>query len=161
MDVEIGRSKMPKPNKSLTMAQLLDYCSSAGLLHIAVDAEDAVYTVIPSSAGVRILLLKLDAAHQVLLIHAGNLLKVSPQRRPTVAMAAAHINSKVLLGAFYLDLKDGELAYDLPIPCFDTTFSKNTLLHCIKIVVNTLEQYMDALQRLCDGLEQVDEVIEL
>lgn len=144
----------------VSLVRLAEHCRALDLRPTDV-GEGALLCVLPHAHGPRPLVLALDAERQVVCFDLPALLQAPPQRRGTVAAVGMHVNYSLLLGAFRLDLRDGELAFGLRVPYREAGFGRAQFEHCISAIGWTLDQHLPSLLRACWGREEAEEILGL
>ncbi len=145
----------------VTFAQLVELIDSLGVPHQEHESDQVVVAALPGRQGGHLVLVRLLADREVVSLRAGGLAEVSADRRPAVGQAAGHVNARILLGAFSLDLTDGELVFDLPIPYGGVGIGAEQLGRCLASIAWTLDTFLPRLLRLAWTDEAVEDVLEL
>src|SRR5947209_6127799 len=130
-----------------TLASASAYLEEHRVLHRVDEEQASVTATLFLNQGAYRLVLVADHPEDVQLI-LPFLLTVPAERRSVVAQVAAHVNSAIRLGSFCLDLRDGELRLDLPLP-IDGALPPALLERGLGAIAWTLDTYMPALQRAC------------
>ena len=145
----------------VSFAQLVEYCAAQRLPYQAHEADGVVIMALPGAQGTYVVSFRLIEERDVVLVRASSLLTVPPERRAVLAQAACHVNSRILLGAFGLDLTNGTLGLDLPLPYDGVGLSPVQVERCLAAIGWTLDTHLPTLQRLCWTQETVEEALGL
>lgn len=144
-----------------TLEQLSQYCHAGHVPHtLLMDENRLVGALFTAQATYRFTML-LDCEREVLSVRAGFLMQVPPNRRAEIAQAGMHANQRLLLGAFYLDLTDGELGFDLVVPYTSTGLSEPQVLQCLGLMGGALHHYTPIFKRLADTDARVSDVFDI
>lgn len=144
----------------VTLEQVAEYCTQLDLMH-RIDAERRwVNATLVTRHGAHLLSVRVDS-RQVLVLHVAGLLMVPAERRRVVAHGLSHINYALLLGAFALDLTDGEVTFHLPIPFRGMEVCFDQVAQSLSAIAWTLNNYLPQIQQLCWGSASVEEVLGL
>jgi hypothetical protein len=80
------------------------------------------------------------AAREVLLFLVPHIVYVERGRRTEFADILSKLNWDVLLGAFEMDHRDGEVRYKIALPTDDAVITDEQIGHCIEALWGTLEE---------------------
>lgn len=131
-------------------------------LPVAADEDhQVVVTALPTEIGLHALAVRAHAEAAAVEFRLGFLAQVPEARRAAVAQAAAHVDCELLLGAFYVDLRDGELGFCVTLPCGEAGINEQHVLCYLATAAGSLQRHLPALNRLCWGGESVEEVLGL
>lgn len=135
-------------------------CLAQGHIPLTVH-EDGIDAVLLTQEGNFRFRISLNAEPMALILRAPFLMKVPPERRGVVAQAAMHMNQRMLAGGFYLDNADGELGFDLSVPCGGTDLSDEQILTCVGILGGAVVQLTPALRLLATTTGTLEDVFDL
>jgi hypothetical protein len=145
----------------VTFAQVVSHCGALGLPHQVHEGDNLVLVGMPGQQGTYLVGFRLWEERAALVARAGRVLTVPSERRAALAQAACHINARILLGAFCLDLEEGALSLELAVPYDGVGLSAAQVERCLAAIGWTLDTYLPTLQRLCWTPETAEEALGL
>jgi len=140
---------------------LLRCLEATGLPFSVADAPQHLLGILPTRLGTQMVVASLDLERQVVVLRAPRLVLVPPERRAEVARAALYANFQLLLGGFALDLQDGELLFQLTVPCLEVGLAPAQIGHCLRAIAWSLSEYLPALLRLSWSPATVEDVLDI
>ena len=106
------------------------------------------------------LLIRVDWEAEKIRVTSPMTFKMKEDKRVIGTMAVAIINYALSVGAFSMNMSDGEIVYDLNTPYIDSTLTEDVYESLIDLTVNTVDNYNDRLFAMNMGLLDVDEFME-
>ena len=135
-------------NSVLTIDQLAACFQALGLCFEVDPAADLVVLPWHTDQGNYLLLWHVDSRAHILRIQAGRLLMVPSERQEAEAQAVAQMNLGLRCGAFYLDLRDGELGFQLTMPCYEVPLTPALVGQTLVLIGTMLDGALPVFQRL-------------
>ena len=104
-----------------------------------------------------------DAGSGFLLFIAAEYLEVPPDSPSVDEMAKVllHINRKILLGAFAMDLRDGEVSFGITVPLDGEEISAHVVERCVSALAVTIDGHWPVLNRVLWGGCSAEEALGL
>src|SRR5579872_2190578 len=131
-----------------TLEQIQVYLGEFGLMNQLQSERQAVVTAIPTQHGPQLGYLRIDEEREVVTLRVPGIFQVVEARRAEVAKGIGMINYFLVLGKFALDLRDGELAFDLPILCAEVGLQQSHLARAFAALVATFNVHLPQLSEL-------------
>ena len=145
----------------VTLEQVAGYCTELDLMNKIDTKRGLVEAVLPTKHGTHLVYFVPDTERQVLRLRIARLAVTPPARRPAMARIIAHLNYSLLLKGFIFDESDGEVAYDLPIPCRGIGVPADLVSQCLMAATWTLNTHLPTVQQACWGSDSVEELLGL
>lgn len=106
-------------------------------------------------------LIGIDANRQVLFLKSLELVKVSEDKLPTVAMAVCAMNDKIFDGSYALSLKRGTVMFTYTIPFAGSLIHESVLMQMMAICNQTVDAFNDKLFALVNGMVDLDGFLKM
>jgi len=101
-----------------------------------------------------------DSYDQLVIVGVAE--KTIPEdKRSDIAEFITRANYDLKLGNFQLDFRDGEFRFRVSLPTKHLTLSKDTLGYLTLLCVQTLEDYIDGVLKVCGGVKPEDAIDEI
>lgn len=148
-------------NDEISVEDVAAYCTELGLLNRITPEQASVQVALTLRSGSYMVWLQPQLGRSILGLFIRNVLVAGAERRAAVAQAICHINYQILMGKFTMDLRDGEVTFELPILYLGGAVTAATIDRCFQLIASSLDAHMPTLQRVCFSEEAVEDVFGL
>ncbi len=96
-----------------------------------------------------------DADRSIIRMMSRQPFKVEAAKMTEMALALTAVNSVMINGKFTLDLRSGNVTFDITLPFLDTEPTEEQLRYMILVSINVVDEYNDQLIMLNKGMTDV------
>lgn len=132
----------------VTLAQLEAYCQEFGLMTQVRAEQQLLLVLVPVPGQPRLGYLELDAERRIVTLRLPSLLDVAEARQGEAARLIAHINYLIVLGRLSMDIRDGEVMWEVPLPYSSAGLDQEMLLRAFAATAQILGEYLPTLARV-------------
>lgn len=146
--------------------QLINFFDNNNLRYEVLDAPDANgdYMLRTKFRGDDLpmeFLIGIDSGRQVLFLKSMELVQVTEEQYPTMAMAVCAINTRIFDGSYALDMDHGIIMFTYTIPFAGSLIHDAVIHQMIAVCNSTVDAFNDKIFALAHGMVDYDGFLKM